>query len=135
MLDMLDLAAEYAGLGNNENDTRSFYLGAVGCRTDNRIVHAKNLSVIDRSIDQSRAYRKSIQAHAEYRLTRKLGFGATVYVARVARGTKEFAMARPCELCQAVLRSYRVEKVYYSINENQFGIWFPKTDKDRVYTV
>lgn len=134
MLDMLKLAAEYAGI-SNERDTRSFYLGVVGRRADGCIVHAKNLSVIDRSIDPNRVYRKSVQAHAEYRLTRKLGFNGTVYVARVARGTREFAMARPCELCQSVLRSYRVEKVYYSINENQFGIWFPKTDKDRVYTV
>jgi 3-deoxy-D-arabino-heptulosonate 7-phosphate (DAHP) synthase class II len=135
MLDMLKLAAQYTALGDNEFDTRSFYLGVVGCRTDGRIVHAKNLSVIDRSIDPDRIYKKSVQAHAEYRLTRKLGFGATVYVARITRGNKEFAMARPCELCQSVLRSYRVEKVYYSINESQFGVWIPKSDKDRVYTV
>jgi deoxycytidylate deaminase len=42
-----------------------------------------------------------------------------LYVARLSGSN--FAMARPCELCQAILFRYNVTKVVYTINPTQYG--------------
>jgi len=127
MLDMLKLAAKYA-LKRND---RPFLLGAVGIRSDGRIVHSKNSAVIDTF--EFAVYKRFPEAHAEARLTKKLGFGATVYVARVSRGSGELAMARPCENCQSILKAFRVKKVYYTISKNQWGRWDPEKNIDSYY--
>src|ERR1700722_15601095 len=99
MLDLLYLAAYYA-LQKSDDDDRAFLLGSVGQRADGRIVHAKN-SASNNIIPE---------AHSEARLCRKLGRHApAVFTARVSRGTKELAMARPCKSCQNILRSFRVK--------------------------
>jgi hypothetical protein len=135
MLDMLKLAAKYAP--SNEKDGRVYFLGAVGIRDDGRIVHARNSAVLDtetkKKWSEQNVYKRFPGSHAEVRLTKKLGFGATIYVARVARGSGELAMARPCECCQSVIKAFRVKKVYYTISHNQWGIWDPVRDTDTYY--
>ena len=122
MLDLLHLAAYYA-LQKSDDDDRAFLLGSVGVRSDGRIVHSKN-SASNNIIPE---------AHSEARLTKKLGFNATVYVARVSRGTKELAMARPCKSCQNILRSFRVKNVYYTISKNEYGMLNLATMVDTYY--
>lgn len=60
--------------------------------------------------------------HAEARLSRKLDFYSVVYVARATSDGTEFGLARPCEGCQRALRRKRVERVYYSINADEYGV-------------
>jgi len=58
--------------------------------------------------------------HAEARLTRKLDFYSTVYVARTMK--LGLGLARPCPDCQRALRRKRVTRVYYTISDNEYGV-------------
>ncbi len=75
------------------------------------------------------------ESHAEGRVLRKLGKRGTLYVARVTKVTREFAMSRPCPMCQNRIKAFDVKKVYYTINKDQYGVWTPDTDLDRVYNL
>jgi tRNA(Arg) A34 adenosine deaminase TadA len=135
MLDLLRLAAKYSL--SNTKDERHFLLGAVGVRKDGRIVHARNDAILD-TYNRDKpcrfnVYKRFPECHAENRLTRKLDFGATVYVARVRRGDGMLAMARPCVCCSAVLRAFRVKKVFYTIDPIKYGVWLPNEDIDIIY--
>lgn len=59
--------------------------------------------------------------HAECRLARKLDYGSVVYVARTLK-SGEIAMARPCVRCYAVLKAKGVSRIYYTINDSEFGV-------------
>jgi len=127
MLEMLKMAAKVS-LPNSITDPRNFWLGCVGIRKDGAIVTAKNGAVHSSSIE----YRTIQSAHAEGRVLRKCGRGGILYVARVAKLTRQFAMAYPCEPCQAAIRAMSVKRVIYSINESQYGIWDVAADNNRV---
>jgi tRNA(Arg) A34 adenosine deaminase TadA len=132
MLELLRLAARYAVL--KHDDDRVFLLGAVGVRSDGRLVHAQNSSVLDTlKRAEWNAYKRFPESHAEIRLTKKLGFGATMYVARVKRANHNLAMARPCECCRNIIKAFRVKKVYYTISDNEWGVWDPIKDCDTYY--
>jgi tRNA(Arg) A34 adenosine deaminase TadA len=135
MLKLLKLAAEYSA--SHSNDKRLFLLGAVGVRNDGRIVHARNDAVRDTlSRDKQSTfniYKRFPDSHAEVRLTRKLGFNATIYVARVTKGTHELAMSRPCEVCMGVLKAFRVKKAYYTISPEEYGVFDFSTGEDTFY--
>lgn len=136
MLKELKLAAKYAL--SNSNDARNFLVGSIGVRRDGCIVHARNEAVFDTASRDKKSkyfiYKRFPESHAEARLTKKLGYDAIVYVARIAKSTGDFAMARPCLCCQAILKSYNVQKVYYSISPNEWGLWDPKTNSDIYYS-
>lgn len=136
MLELLRLAAEYSA--PQSRGERIYLLGAVGVRNDGRMVHARNEAVLDTFTREKwgtfSIYKRFPEAHAEVRLTRKLGFNATVYVSRVMKGSKDLAMARPCEVCQGVLRAFRVKKVYYTISNNEWGVWNPTNNTDVYYS-
>lgn len=91
---------------------KGFYIGAVGVRNDGAQVHAFNGS----------ANHPIASAHAETRLSQKLDVGSIVYVARYSFGTHNLVMAKPCMNCQRVLQSCGVKKIYYSIQDNEYGI-------------
>lgn len=132
MLPSLVQAAQIA-IPNNDSDLRKFWLGAVGIRDDGVTVSAKNGAITySTSVEY---YNLNPHSHAEGRLLRKLGKNGVVYVARVSKGDGNMAMARPCHMCQIRLRSAKVKKVYYTINNSQYGVWYPESDTDRVYTV
>ncbi len=59
-------------------------------------------------------------AHAEARVVKKMNYGGTVYVARVSRDG-HLAMAKPCFSCMMAMKSRFVEKVFYSINDGEYG--------------
>ena len=130
MLEMLLFAAKIA-LPDEENDNRGFWLGCVGLRSDGTLVFSKNGSVFSTITEN---YQLLPGSHAECRVLRKMDWGGTLYVARVARKDRTIAMARPCPICQVKIKAKGIKKVYYSINPTQWGVWNPKTDTDRIYS-
>jgi tRNA(Arg) A34 adenosine deaminase TadA len=129
MLELLLFAAKIA-MPDSDNDLRGFWVGAVGIRNDGTIVFSKNGAFYSSTTGY---YQAIPSAHAEGRVLRKMDFGGTLYVSRVARIDKSLRMARPCGMCQVQIRAKGIKKVYYTINDTQFGVWYPKTDKDRIY--
>lgn len=109
----LDLAARIAASAPwNE---KHFLLGAVAIREDGAIVTASNLRTLDRLHE----------AHAEHRILRRAGFGATLYVARINR-YKQWAIAKPCVKCQALIRNKRVKRVFYTTAPDTWACWIVK---------
>lgn len=108
----LEIAGRTAS--KRKHDQRAFWLGAAAERSDGVIVTSCNGPSPERE-------RK---VHAEYRLSKKLDHGATVYVARVRIKDGKFANARPCSNCQNALRARKVKKVYYTIGPNEFGVMY-----------
>lgn len=132
MLSLL-LQAASISLPTHKNDPRGFWLGCIGIREDGAKVTARNGAVeFQSTIDKHQLFN---YAHAEGRVLRKLGKGGVLFVARVSRKDKSLAMARPCDMCRLKLKMNKVSKVYYTINDNQYGVWYVKDDYDRVYTV
>lgn len=110
---------EIAGqLAISKDDKRTYLLGAVGVRKDGCMVVAMN----------GPTPTPNREIHAEYKLCRKLDHGATVYVARIRTGDGKFGNAKPCHACRKVLRSRRVNKVYYTKGLGKFGIYYPMKD-------
>lgn len=116
------VAAETA---TSKDDKRSFLLGAIGIRNDGAMVRSLN----------SPTENKNRMAHAECKLCRKLDYGAKeVYVARVRMDNFEFAMARPCSSCRKILKSKKVRKVFYTINNTSYGVIDFFRDNEVIYT-
>jgi tRNA(Arg) A34 adenosine deaminase TadA len=108
MLELLKHAAHYS---IKKRDRRTFYVGAVAIRSDGVMVRARNEAV----------HIPAPTGHAESRISRKIGPGATVYVARSTRNG-ELAMAKPCSRCMAIMKSHHVKKIYYTISNEQYGV-------------
>lgn len=106
------LARQAAIRGNTRKAKRQYRLGAVGIRTDGTVVYSNNIP--NRSPEPA--------AHAEARIVKKLDWGSTVYVVRILSDGK-LAMARPCLGCQAAMRLKGVRCCYYSINNEEYGVW------------
>jgi tRNA(Arg) A34 adenosine deaminase TadA len=105
-----DLAKNIA-VSTKNNDIRTFLIGAIGIREDGIIVSSRNISSRDRCK----------HAHAETRLVKKLGKNSYVFVARVTR-IGNIGLAKPCINCEIALRNKGVKKVYYTIDNKNFGI-------------
>ena len=106
---MFQLAATIAK--RTAGKRRNFLLGAIGIRNDGVLVSASNLPVT----------RKTPEAHAEYRVSRKLDVGAVVYVARKNR-VGRLCNAKPCFRCESAMRSRGVKRCFYTISNTKFGI-------------
>lgn len=129
MLPLL-LAAANLAPPNKDQDPRNFWLGAIAIRKDGVSVSSKNgAASFSNSVE---TYHMTPNSHAEGRVLRKAGKGAIVYVARVFRKDRSLAMARPCGMCRIRLKAYNTEKVYYTIDDNHYGIWCPKTNTDKI---
>lgn len=98
-------------LAFSRRDGRSFFLGAIGVRRDGKIVHAINGS----------SKIPTRQAHCEYRLSTKLDVGSIVYLVRIRRDGL-LGNSKPCHNCQKALRTVGVKRVYYSIQNNEYGV-------------
>jgi tRNA(Arg) A34 adenosine deaminase TadA len=104
---------EIAGrIASKKDDRRSFLLGSVGIRSDGKMVSAIN----------SPTELPNRMAHSEFRLSKKLDYGATVYVVRVKLCDGKFGLAKPCESCFRALKSKKVNKIYYTISHNEYGV-------------
>jgi tRNA(Arg) A34 adenosine deaminase TadA len=109
IFDYFEIAARTAV---SKDDERSFMIGSIAIRGDGVMVKALN--------GPSRFPTR--QAHSEFRLSKKIDYGATIYVARVRLVDGEFGMSKPCPSCMKALLSKRVKKIYYTIGPNEFGI-------------
>lgn len=133
---MIKLAGKVA-LPADDNDHRSFWLGCIGVRNDGVMVSSRN-GTIKNMFSKNTVHvesDKSCEYHAEGRALRKMDRGGVLYVARISRKDNSFVMSRPCPLCQAKIKAKKIKKVYYSINNNQYGVWFVEQDRDKVYTI
>ena len=101
-----------------KQDRRTYQLGVIGVRGDGCIVRASN----------SPSQAPAREAHAEYKVSKKLDHGATVYVVRI-RGDGSFGMAHPCKACLKILTSRRVKKVYYTISNSKYGVIYMRGRK------
>lgn len=111
MLHYLNLAAEVADLTVDTH--RKAFVGAVAIRRDGVIVSARNSGVKDPN-------ERCPFAHAEYKILRKCGSRAIIYVARMRRDGS-LALAKPCDTCHVYLRSRNVEAVYYTVSDYEWG--------------
>lgn len=76
-------------------------------------------------------YRSSAKGHSTYHaeiasiinIPRHVTRGSVMYVARIAKGTGEDRMSKPCAMCHAVLKAQGVKRVYYTIDENTIGTY------------
>ncbi len=127
--EMFQLASKVS-LPTDLHDPRNFWLGCVGIRDDGKIVSAKNGSVFS---TETTNYQHMPNSHAEGRVLRKLGKGGTLFVSRVYKIGMDYAMSRPCPMCQTRIRAFNVKKVYYTINAEQYGVWSPSLDTDKVF--
>ncbi len=128
---MFKLAGKVALPPADSYDPRNFWLGCVGIREDGKIVSAKNGSVFSTETDN---YQHLPNSHAEGRVLRKLGKGGIIFVSRIHKIGMEYAMSYPCAMCQTRIKAFNVKKVYYTINDEQYGIWVPHLDSDKVFS-
>lgn len=116
------------------NDSRSYFIGCIGIRQDGAIVSGKNGAV--KFSDNIRRQHILPTAHAEGRVLAKLGKNSSaLYVSRVARKDGSLAMARPCKMCRVRIKAMRVNKVFYSIDNDHYGIWFVEKNYDKIFEV
>lgn len=95
-----------------KQQNKNFLLGCIAQRKDGVFVRSTNSTV--------RVPTPS--AHAESRVLRKAGYGATLWVARVIRDGS-WALAKPCIDCQILIKNRGVKRVYYTIGPNEYGVW------------
>jgi len=93
-------------------DYKHYWLGAIGIRNDGCLVHANNIRNMTNAVD----------CHAEARLAKKLDVGSIVYVVRIQKSTNNYMCAKPCGGCYLKLKNRGVKKIYYSINNNTYGV-------------
>jgi tRNA(Arg) A34 adenosine deaminase TadA len=101
--DLINLAINVAISGD---DYRNHRIGAVAIRNDGAIVVARNGSTGGWRIPE---------AHAEFRLSKKLDANSTVYVVRV-RQDGSLGMAKPCPICMQILISRSVSRILFTNN-------------------
>lgn len=116
---MLHKAAKLAA--EDSNPRKNFLLGAIALRRDGATVFSCNSTVPEHPTPS---------AHAEVRVLRKSGSKAILWVARVLKDRKTWAMARPCKLCRASLINKEAIRVYYTIGPNEYGVWEPSGISD-----
>jgi cytidine deaminase len=123
-------AASYA-IPRHNNDSRNFWLGCIGIRADGAMIISRN-GEIRHGINLVK-FRSNPNSHAEIRAAKKLGRGGILFVSRVSRENHSLAMARPCGMCRNILRAFEVQKVYYTIDDDHYGVWMVKDDYDKIY--
>lgn len=107
---VLDMLKEAALVSRHKDDDRRFFIGAIAIRADGTKVTSCN----------GNPKEPTREHHCEYRLSRKVDRGATVFVCRtLADGS--IGLSRPCHNCAKVLRFKGVREVYYSISETEYG--------------
>lgn len=100
-----------ARVARRRRDQRTYLFGAVGIRSDGKVVTASNLP--------ARTHEPA--AHAEARLARKLDVGARVVVVRITRdGVLRPSM--PCAKCRRLLFNKGVSQVYYHVDADLVGV-------------
>lgn len=106
---------------NSKVRDKNYFLACLALRKDGVMVHSTNSTV---------AENPTPSAHAESRCLRKTGSEAILWVARVLKDRKTWAMAKPCRHCRSLILNKNVKRVYYTIGPNEYGIWNPGDQKN-----
>lgn len=117
----LELAAREA-LSSND---KSFRVGSLLVRGSNIIRASKNQGLkthpLKKLMYPERAYKG---LHAEVSLLTGLRpydvENADVYVVRLLKSDR-WALAKPCHECESFLRGMNIRRVFYSIEDNEYG--------------
>lgn len=56
-------------------------------------------------------------------LSRDVTRGATIYVARSAKGSGDDRLSKPCSMCHEVLKAQGIKKVYYTVDNETVGFY------------
>jgi tRNA(Arg) A34 adenosine deaminase TadA len=104
---LLHLAAR---LAKDSGLPRTYRLYCIVLRRDGAIVGSPN----------GTPQYPDVNSHAESRAMRKAGRGAIAFCARINR-SGEWALAKPCRLCEPYLRNRGVAKIYYTISPGVYG--------------
>lgn len=129
-----DRLMEAVEIARSCKDKKTFRLGCVAKRQDGVIVKSVNGTFQPKGLIVTAFGEKIPEGHSEVRVLRKAGIGAMLWVARV-RADGTIAKARPCPTCRAIILNHRVSKVYYTIANDEYGIWSPEYDVERVKRV
>ena len=141
---MFNRAAKVA-LPTTDNDfKKNFWIASLGIRLDSAMVVSKNLGVNIGDINWNggnhnkiKPYMKIASGHSEVRALKKMD-GGVLFVVRVGKeeffetGMFDFKMARPCNICEQHIVAKKISKVYYTINDHQYGIMDIRNNKDVV---
>lgn len=128
MIEFIKIAAEAAV---KKNDGRTFRIGGIAIRSDNVIVSASNGLSFSTKYG---SFLKDIRSHCEGRLIRKCDHKSRIFLARVKKDGS-FGLAKPCEYCSVLLKTKEVLRVIYTIDNDTFGIWIPKTNKNSIHKI
>lgn len=55
-------------------------------------------------------------------VSKEIARKSDLYVVRVRRKDHKFAMAKPCKMCEKIIKKMGVKRIIYTINDNEFGI-------------
>lgn len=124
-IDYFNMAAKIA----NFEDDRTFTLGAIGIRTDGVLVNARNGNSFSTKFP---IFRRDVKSHAEGRILRKLDSGSIIYITRI-KNDNSFGLSKPCSGCSCLIKAKKIEKVYYTIDDDTFGLWLPRQNKNYIY--
>ncbi len=107
---LLDMATGIA-VWRAQTRELNFKHGAAALRADGKFVTSYN----------EKAQAPTWKVHAEARICRKIDVGAIVAVVRI--GDKGIWMpSKPCGGCMRCMKRKGVEKVYYSIGKDEYGV-------------
>jgi len=107
---------EAINLAIKHRNKKNFLFGCIAKRSDGVYVRSVNHDISGEPLPSG---------HAEARVLRKAGTGSILWVARIAKDNKTWAMAKPCRHCRALIKNRGVKRVYYTIGPNEWGIWIP----------
>tara|TARA_S200002703_G_scaffold151548_1_gene151102 strand:+ start:44 stop:445 length:402 start_codon:yes stop_codon:yes gene_type:complete len=118
---LIELAARVA----ESSENKEYRHGAILVKGNNVLNAASNKNAHARFGKRFRRRDKGDSTyHAELGcvlgLDRSVTRGADLYVVRVGRAGA-LRLSKPCHMCEAALRHVGIRRVYYSIDENEFG--------------
>lgn len=102
----------------------NYRLGAITIRKNRILGRGPNLTKTHTMMQRETGANRLLGIHAEIHAAIKSGYdqlaGSTVFVARITKDNR-YAMAKPCKICQKILKRMYVKQVYFTIDENTYG--------------
>ena len=127
-------ATRQAALDHEFVNSMSFRLAATIVKAGKPIVTGFNSfqsnGFVDHYTAKMRHIRNSHTTHAEMDAILKARnvtdlSGSKIYVVRIMKDGS-FGMARPCCICEEILKNYGVQRAIYSIGPNEYGVMKPQ---------
>lgn len=75
--------------------------------------------------------RPRVSEHAEVAALRNAprASNGVLYTARIGR-SHNVGLAKPCQDCQTAIIEANIKRVFYTINNNEYGVWYPRRDNE-----